>query len=162
MPPGLTINATAYCDTLTRLRRAIQNKRRGMLSRSVCLLHEKARLHSPHVNTALLEKFKWDLLDHPSYSPKFAPSDFHRRQTSMTRGCNRKYTGDVSLPKLSRDNSVLYFTCILKLVFGMVVLTHFLSLGFNERTCKVWVNKVDTTGTHLPYCVKTCLLLLEN
>ena len=31
MPPGATINASAYCDTLTRLRRAIQNKKRGML-----------------------------------------------------------------------------------------------------------------------------------
>jgi len=31
MPPGTTINAAAYCDTLTRLRQAIQNKRRGML-----------------------------------------------------------------------------------------------------------------------------------
>jgi hypothetical protein len=35
MPPGATINAAAYFDTLTRLRRAIQNKRRGMLSRGV-------------------------------------------------------------------------------------------------------------------------------
>jgi hypothetical protein len=26
MPPDLTINAAAYCDTLTWLRRAIQNK----------------------------------------------------------------------------------------------------------------------------------------
>ena len=34
MPPGATINAAAYCDTLTRLRRAIQNKRRGMLLRA--------------------------------------------------------------------------------------------------------------------------------
>ena len=30
MPPGATINASAYCDTVTRLRRAIQNKRRGI------------------------------------------------------------------------------------------------------------------------------------
>jgi hypothetical protein len=28
---GSTINAAAYCDTLTRLRQAIQNKRKGML-----------------------------------------------------------------------------------------------------------------------------------
>ena len=37
MPPGATINAAAHCDTLTRLRRAVQNKRRGMMSRGVCL-----------------------------------------------------------------------------------------------------------------------------
>jgi len=33
--------------------------------------------HSAHVTTALLEKFKWDILDHPPYSPDLAPSDFH-------------------------------------------------------------------------------------
>jgi len=77
MPPGATINAAAYCDTLTRLRRAIQNKRRGMLSRGVCLLQDNARPHSAHVTNALLEKFKWDILNHPPYSPDLAPSDFH-------------------------------------------------------------------------------------
>ena len=25
----------------------------------------------------LLVKFKWDILNHPPYSPEFAPSDFH-------------------------------------------------------------------------------------
>ena len=77
MPPGAAINAAAYYDTLTRLRRAIQNDRRGMLSRGVCLLHDNARPHSAHVTTALLEKFKWDILDHPPYSPVLASSDFH-------------------------------------------------------------------------------------
>ena len=76
MPPGATINVAANCDTLTRLRRAIQNKRRGM-SRDVCLLHDNARPYSAHVTTALLEKFKWDILDHPPYSPDLGPSDFH-------------------------------------------------------------------------------------
>jgi hypothetical protein len=56
MPPGARINAAAYFDILTRLRRAIQNKRKGMFSRDVCLLHDNARPHSAHVTTALLEK----------------------------------------------------------------------------------------------------------
>ena len=47
------------------------------MSRGVCLLHDNARPHSAHVTTALLEKFKWDILDHPPYSPDLAPSDFH-------------------------------------------------------------------------------------
>jgi len=33
--------------------------------------------HSAHVTFALLEKFKWDILYHPPYSPDLAPSDFH-------------------------------------------------------------------------------------
>jgi len=47
-----------------------------MLSCGVCLLHDNARPRSTHI-TAHLEKFKWDILDHPSYSPDLAPSDFH-------------------------------------------------------------------------------------
>jgi len=77
MPPGATINAAAYCDTMTRLRRAIQNQRGGMLSRDLCLLHDNARPHSAHVTTALLERFEWYILDHPPYSPNLALSDFH-------------------------------------------------------------------------------------
>ena len=43
----------------------------------MCLLHDKARHHFTHVTTALLEKFKLDIMDHPPYSLDFAPSDFH-------------------------------------------------------------------------------------
>jgi len=77
MSPGATTNAAEFCDTLTRLRRDIQNKRRGMLSRGVYLLHDNARPHSAHVTTVFLEDFKWDILDHPPYSPDLVPSDFH-------------------------------------------------------------------------------------
>jgi hypothetical protein len=48
-----------------------------MLSRGVCLPNYNARPYSAHVTTALLKKFKWDILDHPPYSPDLAPSDFH-------------------------------------------------------------------------------------
>ena len=49
----------------------------GMLECGVCLLHDKARPHSTHVTTALLEKFKLDILDHPPCSLDLAPSEFH-------------------------------------------------------------------------------------
>ena len=65
LPPAATIYAAAYCDNLTRPRRATQNKRRGMLSRGLCLLHDNSRPHSAHITTAVMEKFKWDILDHP-------------------------------------------------------------------------------------------------
>jgi len=29
------------------------------------------------VTTVLLQKFKWDILDHPLYSPDLVPSNFH-------------------------------------------------------------------------------------
>jgi len=76
-PNGQTINAQVYCDTLQRLRRAIQNKRRGLLSSRVVLLHYNARPHTARQTTALLPQFRWDIMDHPPYSPDLLPSDYH-------------------------------------------------------------------------------------
>jgi len=52
----LTINADAYCETVRKLRRAIQNKRRGMLSSGIVLLHDNARPHTA-ARTAQLNNF---------------------------------------------------------------------------------------------------------
>jgi len=48
-----------------------------MLSHGVCLLHDNVWPHSANVTIALLEKFKWDILDHPLYSADLASRDFH-------------------------------------------------------------------------------------
>lgn len=77
MPTGTTINAASYCEILKKLRRAIQNRRRGMLTKGVCLLHDNARPHVARDTKALLEKFGWDVISHPPYSPDLAPSDYH-------------------------------------------------------------------------------------
>ena len=77
MEPGTTINAAAYCLTLRRLRRAIQNKRRGMLTSGILLLHDNACPHSARSTQQLLVKFRWERFEHPPYSPDLAPSDFH-------------------------------------------------------------------------------------
>lgn len=69
MEPGTMITSETYCETLKKLRRAIENKRRGMLTSGVVLLHDNTQ--------ALLQKFHWDLFDHSPYSPNLAPSDFH-------------------------------------------------------------------------------------
>ncbi|GBN28834.1 hypothetical protein AVEN_129562-1 [Araneus ventricosus] len=56
--------------TLRRLRRAI-------LPSGVVLIHDSSRPHNAVVTQQLLEEFKWDLSDHPAYSPDLATSDFH-------------------------------------------------------------------------------------
>ncbi|GBN38603.1 hypothetical protein AVEN_147028-1 [Araneus ventricosus] len=58
------------CQTLRRLRRAI-------LPSGVVLIHDSSRPHNAVVTQQLLEEFKWDLSDHPAYSPDLATSDFH-------------------------------------------------------------------------------------
>ena len=66
-----------------------------MLSRGVCLLHDNARPHSTHVTTALLEKIKLDILDHPPYSLDFAPRDFHLFLRLKKHLAGKKFDDDV-------------------------------------------------------------------
>ncbi|UYV70414.1 hypothetical protein LAZ67_7002932 [Cordylochernes scorpioides] len=77
MRRGTTINSNWYCEILKQLRRVIQNKRRGMLTKGVRFHHDNARPHTAHQTTALIEEFGWELVSHPPYSPDVAPSDFH-------------------------------------------------------------------------------------
>ncbi|UYV67970.1 hypothetical protein LAZ67_5002668 [Cordylochernes scorpioides] len=72
MRRGTTINSDRYCETIKQLRRAIQNKSRGMLNKGVRFHHDNTRPH-----TALIKKFRCELVSHPPYSPDVAPSDFH-------------------------------------------------------------------------------------
>jgi hypothetical protein len=62
--------------THTKLHRAIQNTRRGMLTSSVVLLHDNARPHTAARFRPLLEHFNWELFEHLPYSPDLAPSDY--------------------------------------------------------------------------------------
>jgi len=76
-----TINSAVYCEMLKKLRRAIQNKRRGMLSATILLLHDNARPHSAAQTQDLITSFKWEKMDHPPYSPDLPPSDYHSSYT---------------------------------------------------------------------------------
>ncbi|KAJ4451673.1 hypothetical protein ANN_03143 [Periplaneta americana] len=59
LPRGETVNADRYCETLQKLRRAIQNKRREMLTAGVVLLHDNARPHTARRTAAVLTEFGW-------------------------------------------------------------------------------------------------------
>jgi len=60
-----------------KLHAAIRRKRPGLLTKGVLLVHDNARPHSANQTTATLRSFKWEVLQHPPYSPDLAPSDFH-------------------------------------------------------------------------------------
>ncbi|GBM10033.1 Histone-lysine N-methyltransferase SETMAR [Araneus ventricosus] len=77
MTRGTTINSEVYCHTLKELQRAIQKKCRGLLSSGVVLLHDNARPQTAVRTGEVLRKFKWDVFQHPPYSPELATSDFH-------------------------------------------------------------------------------------
>jgi histone-lysine N-methyltransferase SETMAR len=77
LPRGESVNAAHYCETLDRLREAVRRKRPGLLSTGVILLHDNATPHTAEMTRNWLNQYKWDILEHPPYSPDLAPSDFH-------------------------------------------------------------------------------------
>jgi histone-lysine N-methyltransferase SETMAR len=77
MQQDTTIMSWMYCETLKKLCRAIQNKRRGMLTYGIVLFHDNAWSHTTDCNWILLEHFNRELFNHPPYSPDLTPSDYH-------------------------------------------------------------------------------------
>uniref|UniRef100_A0A668RX01 Tc1-like transposase DDE domain-containing protein n=1 Tax=Oreochromis aureus TaxID=47969 RepID=A0A668RX01_OREAU len=68
LPVGTTINADRYCETLEKLRRAFQNRRRGMLRKGVSILHDTARPYVARHSVALQQNFDCNFITHPPYS----------------------------------------------------------------------------------------------
>ena len=98
MPRNTTINSDAYCVTLRRLRKAIQNRRGGKLSRGIVLIHDNARPHTARQTQTLLhDEFHWDTFDHPSYSPDLTPSDFYLSLKMKEDLAGKRFTVDEDL-----------------------------------------------------------------
>jgi histone-lysine N-methyltransferase SETMAR len=79
MQKGTIITLEVYCEALKNcIGPAIQNKRCGMLTSDVVILHDNACLHtSTDAHTRpLLKLFNWMFFDHPPYSPDVVPSDY--------------------------------------------------------------------------------------
>jgi hypothetical protein len=70
------MTSQVYCET-QKLRRVIQNKRCGMLTPGVVLVHDNACPYTTARTQALLEHFDWELFDHPHCSPNLALSNYH-------------------------------------------------------------------------------------
>ena len=72
-----TVNAAYYASLLHKLRDAIKEKRRGMLSRGVRLHHDNAPVHTAAVAKAAVKECGFKEIEHPPYSPDLAPSDYY-------------------------------------------------------------------------------------
>ena len=77
LPHKQTVTGAYYADLIARLREAIKENRRGMLSRGVVLLHDNAPAHTSSIAKAAVSVAGFRKLLHPAYSPDLAPSDFH-------------------------------------------------------------------------------------
>jgi histone-lysine N-methyltransferase SETMAR len=75
-PPGSTINAAAYQETLKRLKEAIWENRPGLLTTRF-FLHDSARPQNAATTMNLLKSWGWEIVPHPPNSSDLALSDFH-------------------------------------------------------------------------------------
>lgn len=77
VPRGTMVNAEYYKKVLSdHLRPAIRKKRRELLEAGPIVLHDNARPHVARVVTDLLDRYGWEMLAHPPYSPDLSPCDF--------------------------------------------------------------------------------------
>jgi histone-lysine N-methyltransferase SETMAR len=74
---GENVNSASYGKVLLKLQDAIYRKCPGQLARGVLLHHDNGRPHIARESQERIQELQWELLDHPSYSPDLAPSDFY-------------------------------------------------------------------------------------
>ena len=78
MPKGSTVTSATYSNLLRENPKpAIRQKRRGLLTTGVCLLHDNARPHTVTATVSTIEELRFECIPHPPYSPHLASSDFH-------------------------------------------------------------------------------------
>jgi hypothetical protein len=75
MPRSVMVTTAAYQVSLQCLKEGIQHWWLGLLTLSVLLMHNNARLHTLPSTIALLDTWHWEYVPHPRYS--LTPSDFH-------------------------------------------------------------------------------------
>ena len=92
VPPGSTVTAAYYRKFLQDvLRPKIHQKRSAMFAVSVLILHDKARSHASGAVSEILEKYGWQVLPHPPYSPDMSPPDSDLFQNWRNHSMYAKY-----------------------------------------------------------------------
>lgn len=73
---GKTINSEYYCNLLDQLDLKIREKRPGLQHKKIIFHQDNARVHKSVLTMAKFNELKYELLEHPPYSPDLAPSDY--------------------------------------------------------------------------------------
>lgn len=74
---GKTINSEYYCNLLDQLDAKIHEKRPGLQHKKIIFHQDNAPAHKSVLSMSKFNELKYELLDHPPYSPDLAPSDFY-------------------------------------------------------------------------------------
>ena len=77
MTRGSTVTSATYSNfQREKLKPAIRQKQRTLLTTGVCLLHDNAKLHTATATLSPIKELRLECILHPPYSPDLAPSDF--------------------------------------------------------------------------------------
>ena len=87
---GTSVNSARYIESLKKLRRRVCRVQGS--TDTILLHHDNARPHTSNATSTALKQLKFEVLQHPPYSPDLAPCDFH------------------FFPDLKRDLKGTYFT----------------------------------------------------
>ncbi|GFU05146.1 histone-lysine N-methyltransferase SETMAR [Trichonephila clavipes] len=88
-----------YYETLRSLRRFMKNKRPGLLTEGVVLLHDNARSHVSRITHVELDKFKLKQLDHLPYHPGMSPCDLHAFDPLKKHLKGRYFNSDMTISR---------------------------------------------------------------
>ncbi len=89
-----------YFNTLIHLQQAIKSKLPSLLKQNVTFLHENATPHSTKLSQNLLNHLKWDVFQHPAYSPDLAPTDYTLILSVKHDLCGRHFTMEKDLSSM--------------------------------------------------------------
>jgi len=76
VPSGTTVTAAYYRQFLQKLRRKMHANRPNLLENGFLILHDNARPQRGENVRELLDRYSWEVLPHPPYSPNMSPPDF--------------------------------------------------------------------------------------
>jgi histone-lysine N-methyltransferase SETMAR len=81
---GKTITGEYYSNLLTRLNKKIREKRPGLQKKKITFHRDNAPAHKSVLAMGKLRDLHYQLLEHPSYSPDLAPSDFSSQNSNSS------------------------------------------------------------------------------
>ncbi|GFY61060.1 uncharacterized protein TNIN_413971 [Trichonephila inaurata madagascariensis] len=75
--PEVSIHAQHYTKAPNKVHMALKNKRSGMLSSDVIILHGNARMPVSKVYVEAIASKKWEVLEHPQFTAQICRLDYH-------------------------------------------------------------------------------------
>jgi transposase len=101
VPPGSAVTAAYYRKFLQDvLHPKIRQKRSAMFTVVVLILHNNMRPHASGAVSEILEKYGWQVLPHPPYSPDMSPPDFELFPKLKKPLCGKRFR---SIEEVSDD-----------------------------------------------------------